>query len=139
MHVGLRKATKSLADQASVSIATMRELMGDLVDALQALSQGRAPHIDALTMPDVVRFFVESKEAVPAAAAAAVLRHHEGSTAQPAGGGHGPDTYLVHLFFLDDAGRPLIEADQPWRSYLTQRFDDELARSFGANNVIIFN
>ncbi|MFR9795175.1 hypothetical protein ACL02U_04600 [Streptomyces sp. MS06] len=139
MHVGLRKATKSLVDQTAVSIATIRELAGDLVDALQALSQGRAPHIDELTMPDVVRFFVESKGAVPDAAAAAVLRHHEGSAAQSAGEGRGPDEYLVHLFFLDDAGRPLIEGDQPWRSYLTQSFDGELARAFGGNNVVIFN
>ena len=139
MNVGLRKATKSLANQAAAGFGTILELAGDLSEALQALSQGRAPRIEELTMRDVVGFFVAEKGKVPDAAAAAVLRDPKAAAAPPAGQDPGASEYLVHLFFLDNDGRPLIEGDTPWRSYLTRDFDSELAKAFGANNVVIFN
>jgi hypothetical protein len=137
MNSGMRKAGRKLAEQSAASVDAIRELAGDLSDALQAISDGRAPRIDELTMPDVVGFFVDKRKDVPAATAAAILR--DGPEGARGGRDSGEDEYLVHLFFLDSEGRPLIRGNQPRRSYLTRRFDGELTRAFGDNNIVIFN
>jgi X-X-X-Leu-X-X-Gly heptad repeat protein len=138
MHSGMRKAQKSLAGQLASGVNSLRDLAGDLADAVHSLAEGRPPRIEELTMTDVVGFFVGNKGAAPAAAAGVILRGND----QPAGR-HDPDAaeavYLVHLFFLDSGGQPLITAGDPRRTYLTPRFDDELAAAFGANNIVIFN
>jgi hypothetical protein len=138
MHSGMRKAQKSLAGQLAGGVSSLRDLAGDLADALHSLAEGRPPRIEELTMTDVVGFFVDNKGAASAAVAGVVLRGSD----EPAGR-HDPQVpeaeYLVHLFFLDSEGRPLITARDPRRTYLTPRFDDELAAAFGANNIVIFN
>jgi hypothetical protein len=138
MHSGMRKANRKLAEQSAASVNAIRELVGDLADTFEAMAGGRPPRIDELTMPDVVGFFVDKRGKVPEANAAAVLRDRRraGTSDDEDSGG---EEYLVHLFFLDSEGRPLIQGDRPRRAYLTRRFDGELTRAFGANNIVIFN
>jgi hypothetical protein len=138
MHSGIRKAGKNLANQSAASVNTIRELAGDLADALTAISEGRPPRIEELTMADVVGFFVDQRVQVPEATAAAILRDRQATAASAGQDAHG-DEYLVHLFFLDRDGRPLVKGGRPWRSYLTRRFDGELGGAFGTNNIVIFN
>jgi hypothetical protein len=132
----MRKAKQALAQQAAGGVSAFRELASELAEAFQAISDGRPPRIEELTMADVVSFFVEHRDSVPEAEAAAILRDRtEGERPHDPEAGH----YLVHLFFLDSEGRPLITGRQPKRSYLTRRFDAELAAAFGTNNIVIFN
>jgi hypothetical protein len=133
----MRKARKSLAEQLAGGIDSLRDLAGDLSDALYALAEGRPPRIDELTMADAVSFFVDNKGNTPEAVAGVILRVRD----EPRGR-RDPDVseaeYLVHLFFLDNEGQPLITSRDPRRTYLTSRFDGELAAAFGANSIIIF-
>ncbi len=136
MHSGMRKAKKSLAEQLSGGVNSLRDLTGDLIDAVQSLSEGRPPRIEELAMTDVVGFFVSNKGTVTDAEAGAILRVSDGPRVRDQ---EVPETeYLVHLFFLDSEGQPLIKARDPRRTYLTSRFDAELAAAFGANNIVVF-
>jgi hypothetical protein len=138
MHSGMRKAKRSLADQITGGVSSMRDLAGDLTDAFQSLVEGRPPEIEELTMADAIRFFVNSKGAAPDAVAGAILRVSD----KPSGGDGQSvpeEGQLVHLFFLNSEGRPLITAGDPRRTYLASRFDAELAGAFGTNNIVIFN
>jgi hypothetical protein len=138
MHSGMRKAKKSLAEQLAGGVNSLRDLAGDLADALQSFSEGRPPRIEELTMADAVGFFVDSKETVPEAVAGTVLRLPGESGGRRTHDVPEPE-YLVHLFFLDSEGKPLIAAHHPRRAYHTPRFDAELAAAFGVNNIVIFN
>jgi hypothetical protein len=89
-------------------------------------------------MADVVGFLVDNKEKAADAVAGAILRiPEEGRTGQDLAAAE--TEYLLHLFFLDSEGRPLITGREPRRSYLAGRIDVELAQAFGANNIVIFN
>jgi hypothetical protein len=127
MHSGMRKAKKSLADQLAGGVSALRDLAGDLADVLHSLAEGRPPRIEELTMADVIGFFVDNKGAAAGAVAGAILRESEGVS------------YLVHLFYLDSDGQPLIRERDPRRSYLAGQLDAELAKAFGGNNIVIFN
>jgi len=140
MHSGMRKAKKSLADQMASGVNSLRDLAGDLADALQSLADGRPPRIEELTMADAVGFFVDNKGAASEAVAGAILRDGEKAEVPRARDGEVPESgYLVHMFFLDSDGRPLLRAHDPRRTYLAARFDAELARAFGSNHIVIFN
>jgi hypothetical protein len=137
MRAGMRKATKTLADQLAGGVNALRDLAGDLADVVQSLSEGRPPRIDELTMPDVVGFFVDHKKTSPAAVAGVIIREREETRANQDQAAPQAE-YLVHLFFLDNDGQPLIGDRHPRRAYLAGRLDDELARAFGTNNIVIF-
>jgi hypothetical protein len=113
-----------------------RALGGGLGDCIQAVAKGRPPRVAKLTMADVVGFFVAHRSSAAAAEAAAIVRDQANPGPQPHPDGTG---HLVHLFFLDKEGRPLLGAHGPARTYLAQQFDDELAAAFGSNNVVIFS
>jgi hypothetical protein len=134
----MRKAKKTLADQLAGGVNALRELADDLGDVLQSLAEGRPPRIDELTMADVVGFFVDNKGAAVNAVAGAILRDPEGARGN-AEQDAAETECLVHLFFLDSDGQPLIRARDPRRTYLAGRLDDELAGAFGTNNIVIFN
>jgi hypothetical protein len=136
MPSAMRKARQSVTEQVTGGVNALQALAGELADALAALAEGRPPQIEELTMADVVGFFVEHRKSVPEAAAAAILRDQPDSASPAAGDGTG---YLVHLFFLDKDGRPMIDGRQPKRAYLARQFDNELVNAFGTNNIIIFN
>jgi hypothetical protein len=137
MHSGMRKAKKTLADQLAGGVNALRDLAGDLADALQSLSEGRPPRIEELTMPDVVGFFVDNKKASPEAVAGVIIRDPEETRSNKDQAATQVE-YLVHLFFLDNDGQPLIGDRRPMRAYLARRFDEELTRAFGTNDIVIF-
>jgi hypothetical protein len=136
MNLGMRKAKQTLAQQAAGGVNALRDLASELAEVFQAISEGRPPRIEELAMADVVGFFVDHRDSVPEAEAAAIVRDQAKAGAPQEADGV---EYTVHLFFLDCEGRPLIKGNQPKRSYLTRRFDAELAGAFGANDIIIFN
>lgn len=126
----IRKNKKDLIQPVINAVSQLPELTGELAEALKAMAERRPPRIEELTMADAVSFFVENRGSIPEAEAGVILRDKTDS-----------DTgeYSVHLFFLDSDGRPLIGRHRPARTYLTQRFDAELADTFRTNNVVIFN
>jgi hypothetical protein len=131
----MNKARQIGAQQVADSAGQIRELVGSMGDAIQALAKGRPPRVEKLTMADVVGFFVEHRSSAIGAQAAAIVRDQANRGPQPTDAAE----CLVHLFFLDKEGRPLAGARAPARAYLARRLDDELASAFGSNNVVIFN
>lgn len=136
MPSSMRKAKQGIAQQVTVGATALQALAGELADVFAAWAEGRPPQLDELAMTDVIGFFVEHRKSVPAATAAAILRDRPESTSAAA---HDATGYLVHLFFLDKDGRPLIDGRQPKRAYLVGNLDSELTAAFGTNNIIIFN
>lgn len=99
-----------------------------LADAVAALALGRPPSLDTLTYHAVIDFFVTHQNGVPDARSGVLVRE-----------GH-PDGSVVRMFFLDDAGRPLVGGANggPHRSYLVHTIDDELTELFDGRDLILF-
>lgn len=99
-----------------------------LADTIKALALGNPPSLDTLTYRSVVDFFVTHQAAVPDARSGALVRETH------------PDGSIVRMFFLDDAGRPLVGGANggPHRSYIVHTVDDELTTLFDGRNLILF-
>lgn len=123
------KQAEAIGGMARSQMKLFQALGERLDEALGALREARPPRMDSLSLADVIAFFVDHRADAPDATASAIIRKSHG------------DEYLVTLAYLDNEGRPLVgrHDDAPHRAYLVERFDEELADTFGGKDVIIFH
>jgi hypothetical protein len=125
------EALVSVADELARTVdGEVRRLEGLLssLDKKVGLFRGRRPtRMKQLSLRHVVDYFIKQRPHAPEAVAAAAFRRLQDDK-----------HFLVRLFFLDADGQPL-QGDAPERTLLVSAFDEELSRTFAANNVIIFS
>ena len=118
---------EELARTVDGELRRLESLLSGLDKKVGSLWGRRPTRVKQLSLRYVVDYFVKQRPLAPGAVAAAAIRRPDGD-----------DRYLVRLFFLDADGKP-IQGTAPVLSMQVGGFDDELTRTFGANDLIILS
>lgn len=113
------------SDAVARNLVEISRLVAVLSRTFHSIREGGPPHVDTITMRDVVDFFLAHRDQAEEAEAAAAVRQEH------------PQGLLLWLGFLDAKGEPL--ADGPARTYLARSLDPELEEHFSSHPVVIFS